>query len=62
MSPTKTNEDCIVLKDVLLFRQYYGETQNFKYHRIVIPKQLMIELLRSRQARFGDKTDSAKKY
>ena len=41
----KANEDCIFLKDGLLFRKYYGETGSVKYHQILIPKQLINEAL-----------------
>ena len=43
----KANEDRIILKDVLLFRKYYGEIGNIKYYQILIPKQLVDEVLRS---------------
>ena len=37
----KANEDCIILKDGLLYRKYFGETGSVKYHQILIPKQLV---------------------
>ena len=43
----KANEDCITLKDGLLFRKYYGETGSVKYYQILIPRQLVNEVLRS---------------
>ena len=49
----KANEDRIILKDVLLFRKYYGETSNIKYYQILIPKQLVDEVLRSLHGEFG---------
>ena len=39
----KANEDRIILKDGLLLRKYYGETDNIKYYQILIPKQLVDE-------------------
>ena len=49
----KANEDRIILKDGLLFRKYNGETDNFKYNQILIPKQLVVEVLRSLHGEFG---------
>ena len=43
----KANEDRIILKDGLLFRKYYGETGSVKYYQILIPKQLVNEVLRN---------------
>ena len=49
----KANEDCIILKDGLLFRKYYGRTGNIKYYEILIPKQLVEKELRSLHGEFG---------
>ena len=49
----KANEDCIILKDGLLLRKYYGDTGNVKYYQILIPKQLVNEVLRSLHGDFG---------
>ena len=49
----KANEDRIILKDGLLFRKYYGETGSVKYYQILIPKQLVKEVLRSLHGEFG---------
>ena len=49
----KANEDRIILKDGLLFRKYYGETGIVKYYQILIPKQLVIEVLRNLHGEFG---------
>ena len=46
-------EDRIILKDGLLFRKYFGETGSFKYYQILIPKQLVKEVLRSLHGEFG---------
>ena len=43
----KINEVCIILKDGLLFRKYNGETGSVKYYEILIPKQLVNEVLRN---------------
>ena len=49
----KTNEDRIILKDGLLFRKNFGETGSVKYYQILIPKQLVQEVLRSLHGEFG---------
>ena len=49
----KANEDRIILKDGLLFRKNYGETGSVKYYQILIPKQLVNEVLRSLHGEFG---------
>ena len=49
----KANEDRIILKDGFLFRKYYGEIGSVKYYQIFIPKQLVIEVLRSLHGEFG---------
>ena len=49
----KANEVRIFLKDGLLFRKYYGETGNVKYYQILIPKQLVNEVLRNLHGEFG---------
>ena len=48
----KANEDRIILKDGLLFRKYYGKTGSVKYYQILIPKQLVNEVLRSVHGEF----------
>ena len=49
----KANEDCIILKDGLLFRKNYGETGSVKYYQILLPKQLVNEVLRNLHGDFG---------
>ena len=49
----KANEDCIILKDGILFRKHYGETGSVKYYQIVIPGQLVNEVLRNLHGEFG---------
>ena len=49
----KANEDRIILKDGLLFRKYCGETGSVKYYQILIPKQLVNEVLRNLHGEFG---------
>ena len=49
----KANEDRIILKDGLLLRKYYGDTGSVKYYQILIPKQLVNEVLRSFHGDFG---------
>ena len=48
----KANKDRIILKDGLLFRKYYGETGSVKYYQILIPKQLVNEVLRNFHGEF----------
>ena len=49
----KTNEDRSILKDGLLFKIYYGETGSVKNYQILIPKQLVYEVLRGLHGEFG---------
>ena len=49
----KANGDRIILKDGLLFRKDFGETGSVKYYQILIPKQLVKEVLRSLHGEFG---------
>ena len=49
----KANEDRIILKDGLLFKKYFGETGSVKYYQILIPRQLVKEVLRSLHGEFG---------
>ena len=56
----KANEDRIILKDGLLFRQYFGETISVKYYQILIPKQLNNENLSSLHGEFGKHPGNSK--
>ena len=49
----KANEGRIILKDVLLIRKYYEETGRVKHYQILIPKQLVSQVLRRLQGEFG---------
>ena len=49
----KANEDRIILKAGLLFRKYFGETGSVKYYQILIPEQLVKEVLLSLHGEFG---------
>ena len=49
----KANEDCIILKDGLLLRKYYGETGSVKCYQTLITKQLVNEVLRNLHGDFG---------
>ena len=40
-------------EDGLLFRKYFGETGSVKYYQILIPKQLVKEILRSLHGELG---------
>ena len=49
----KANEERIFLKEGLLFRKHFGQTGSVKYYQILIPKQLVKEVLRSLHGEFG---------
>ena len=49
----KAIEDRIILKDGPLLRKYFGETGSVKYYQVLIPKQLVKEVLRSLHGEFG---------
>ena len=49
----KANEDRINLRDGLLFRKNFGETCSVKYYQILIPKQLVNEVLQSLLGELG---------
>ena len=49
----KANEDRIILKNGLLLRKNYGETGSVKYYQNLIPKQEVIEVLRSLHGEVG---------
>ena len=49
----KANEDLIILKDGLLLRKYYGDTGSVKRYQILIPNQLVNEVLRNLHGDFG---------
>ena len=49
----KANEDLINLKDGLLYRKHFGETGSVKYYQMLIPKQLVDEVLRNLHGEFG---------
>ena len=49
----KANEDRITFKDGLLFRKYFGETGSVKYYQLLIPKQIVKEVLRRLHGEFG---------
>ena len=49
----KANEDRIILGNGLLFRRHFGETSSVNYNQILIPKQLVKEILRSLHGEFG---------
>ena len=49
----KANEDSIILKDGLLFRKNFGETGSVIYYQLLVPKQLVREVLRSLHGEVG---------
>ena len=50
---SKANEDRIFPTDGLLFRKHFGETGSVKHYQVLIPKQLVNEVLRSLHGEFG---------
>ena len=56
----KANEDRIIRKDGLSFRNCFRETSNVKYYQIFNPKQLVIEILRSLHGEFGKHREISK--
>ena len=57
----KLNEVCKIFNEGLLFRKYYGETSNAKYYQILIPKQLVDEVLGSLHGEFGKHPGTSKR-
>ena len=49
----KANEDRIILKEGLLLRKNYGDTGSVKRYQVLIPNQLVNEVLRSLHGDFG---------
>ena len=49
----KANEDRIIPKVGLLYKKKFGETGSVKYYQILVPKQLIKEVLRSLHGEFG---------
>ena len=56
----KSNEDRKTLKDGLFFSKIFGETGSVKYYQILIPKQLVNEVLRILHGEFGKHPGIAK--
>ena len=57
----KASEDNTILKEGLFSRKFFGETGKVKYYQILIPKQLVNEVLRSSHGEFGRHPGFAKK-
>ena len=49
----KTNESRMASHDGLLVRKYYNETGHIKHYRILLPKQLVTEMLEHLHGEFG---------
>ena len=56
----KANEDRMILKDRLLFRKSFGETGRVKNYQILIPKQLVNEVLRNLHGEIGKHPGTSK--
>ena len=50
----QANEDRIILKNGLLFRKKFRKTVSMKYYQILIPNQVLSEVLRSLHGDFGE--------
>ena len=57
---SEANEDRIIIEDGLLFRKHTGVTGSVKYYQILIPQQIVIEVLRSLNGEFGKHRGVAK--
>ena len=49
----KANEDRIILKNGLFLQKYYGKTGNIKYYQMLIPMQLVDDVLLSLHGECG---------
>ena len=56
----KANEDRIILKDDLLFRKNFADTDNVKHYQILIPKPLVNEVVRRLHGQFRQHPGIAK--
>ena len=55
------NEDRIIPKDGMLFRNYFGETGSVKYYQNLITKQLVNEVLGHLHGEFGKHSGNSKR-
>ena len=55
-----TQDDRIIIKDGLLYRQYFGDTGKVKYLRVLLPQQLVDEFIQHHHGKFGKHPGIAK--
>ena len=55
-------EDHIIIKDRLLYRQYFGYTGKVKYFQVLLPKQLVDEFIPQQHGMFGKHPGIAKVF
>ena len=55
-----TQEDRIIIKDGLLYRQYFGDTGKVKYLQVLFPQQLVDEFIQHNHGKYGKQPGIAK--
>ena len=55
-----TQDDRIIIKDGLLYRQYFGDTGKVKYLQVLLPQQLVDEFIQHHHGKFGKHPGIAK--
>ena len=53
-------DDRIIIKDGLLYRQYFGDTGKVKYLQVLLPQQLVDEFIRHHHGKYGKHPGIAK--
>ena len=48
-----TQEDRIIIKDGLLYRQYFGDNGKVKYLQVLLPRQLVDEFIQHHHGKYG---------
>ena len=55
-----TQEDRIIIKDGLLYRQYFGDNGKVKYLQVLLPQQLVDEFIQHHHGKYGKHPGIAK--
>ena len=55
-----TQEDRIIIKDGLLYRQYFGDNGKVKYSQVLLPQQLVDEFIHHHHGKYGKHPGIAK--
>ena len=55
-----TQEDRIIIKDGLLYRQYFGDNGKVKYLQVLLPRQLVDEFIQNHHGKYGKHPGIAK--